>query len=57
VKNLYVGGSSVAPGGCVIWGSGYNCANAVADDYGIQKWWSEPKMVTEALNNNYIMRV
>jgi phytoene dehydrogenase-like protein len=57
VKNLYVGGSSVAPGGCVIWGSGYNCANAVAEDYGIQKWWSEPKMVTEALNNNYIMRV
>jgi len=24
VKNLYLGGSSVFPGGCVIWGPGYN---------------------------------
>lgn len=54
VKNLYVGGSSVAPGGCVIWGSGYNCANAVAEDYGIQKWWKEPEMVTDARERGYI---
>ena len=55
VKNLYVGGSCVWPGGCVIWGPGYNCANAVAEDYGIKEWWSEPKMVTEARKNNYII--
>jgi phytoene dehydrogenase-like protein len=55
VKNLYVGGSCVWPGGCVIWGPGYNCANAVAEDYGIKKWWAEPKMVTEARKNNYII--
>jgi len=54
VKNLYLGGSSVYPGGCVIWGAGYNCANAVAEDVGIQKWWSEPEMVTKARANNYI---
>jgi len=54
VKNLYLGGSSVFPGGCVIWGPGYNCANSLAEDYGIQKWWKEPDMITEARQNNYI---
>ena len=54
VKNLYLGGSSVYPGGCVIWGPGYNCANVVAEDFGIKKWWPEPKMVTEAREKGYI---
>lgn len=54
VKNLYLGGSSVFPGGCVIWGPGYNCANTVAEELGIAKWWKEPEMVTEARANNYI---
>jgi phytoene dehydrogenase-like protein len=57
IKNLYVGGASVAPGGCVIWGPGYNCANAVAEDFSIKKWWTEPKIVTEAIKNNYIMKI
>ncbi|MBI4334377.1 MAG: NAD(P)/FAD-dependent oxidoreductase [Chloroflexi bacterium] len=48
IKNLYLGGSSSYPGGCVIWGSGYLAANAVAEDCGIKKWWSEPEMVTTA---------
>lgn len=48
LKNLYVGGASVYPGGCVIWGSGYNCANSVAEDYGIERWWKEPAIVTAA---------
>ena len=56
IKSLYIGGSSVAPGGCVIWGPGYNCANAVAEDFNIKKWWSEPAIVTEALKNDTIMR-
>jgi phytoene dehydrogenase-like protein len=55
VKNLYVGGSSVWPGGCVIWGPGYNCASAVAEDCGVQKWWPEPELVTKARKNNYII--
>ena len=54
VKNLYLGGSSVFPGGCVIWGPGYNCANTVAEELGIQKWWKEPEMVTHARERGYI---
>ena len=54
IKNLYVGGASVAPGGMVIWGPGYNCANAIAEDFGIQKWWSELGMVTSAIEQGYI---
>ena len=48
INNLYLGGASCYPGGCVIWGPGYNMANRVAEDLGIEKWWKEPKMVTEA---------
>lgn len=47
IKNLYVGGASTYPGGCVIWGPGYNVANAVVADMGITRWWKEPEMVTE----------
>lgn len=48
IKNLYVGGASVYPGGCVIWGPGYLCANAVAEDTGTDKWWKEPEYITKA---------
>ena len=48
VKNLYLGGASCYPGGCVIWGPGYNVANRVAEDLGIEKWWKEPPGVTRA---------
>ncbi|MCC6763914.1 MAG: NAD(P)/FAD-dependent oxidoreductase [Deltaproteobacteria bacterium] len=54
IKNLYVGGASVAPGGMVIWGPGYNCANAVAEDYGIEKWWQQPEMVRAAIEHEYL---
>ena len=54
IKNLYVGGASVAPGGMIIWGPGYNCANAVAEDYGIEKWWQQPEMVRSAIEQGYI---
>ena len=47
IKNLYVGGSCVYPGGCVIWGSGYLAANRVAQDYGIKRWWPEPEFITK----------
>ncbi len=48
VKKLYVGGSSVYPGGCVIWGPGYLAANTVAEDLGLAKWWKEAEFVTNA---------
>ena len=54
VNNLYLGGASVYPGGCVIWGPGYICANTVAEDLGIEKWWSEPAIVTAARERGLI---
>jgi phytoene dehydrogenase-like protein len=48
VKNLYLCGASVFPGGCVIWGPGYNAANRIAEDYGIEKWWPKMDIVTQA---------
>lgn len=54
VKKLYLGGASVAPGGMVLFGPGYNCSNAIAEDCGIEKWWKEPEHVTRARANNYV---
>jgi len=54
VKNLFVGGANIWPGGCVIWGPGYVCANTIAEECGIEKWWQEPEMVTRARENGYI---
>ncbi len=41
-------GSSTYPSGCVLLGSGYLAANAVTEDSGIDKWWSEPEMIAKA---------
>jgi len=54
VKKLYLGGSSVYPGGCVIWGPGYLAANTVAEDLGIEKWWKEPEFVSRAKETGII---
>jgi len=48
IPGLYLGGACTYPGGCVIWGPGYNVANAVAEDLGVSKWWSEPEVVRRA---------
>lgn len=48
IKNLYLGGSSTYPGGCVIWGSGYLAAGRVADDLGLNRWWPESEIITRA---------
>lgn len=48
VKGLYLGGSCTYPGGTVLFGAGYLVANAVAEDFGVKKWWTEPEIVTEA---------
>jgi phytoene dehydrogenase-like protein len=55
IKNLFVGGAGVWPGGCVIWGPGYVCANTVAEECGIEKWWKEPEIVTRSRENGYIL--
>jgi phytoene dehydrogenase-like protein len=54
IKNLFVGGAGVWPGGCVIWGPGYVCANTVAEECGIEKWWKESEIVTKAREKGYI---
>jgi phytoene dehydrogenase-like protein len=53
VRNLYVCGSSVYPGGCVLFGGGYLAANAIAEDHGIDKWWTEPEYITAARKKGY----
>jgi len=54
VKNLYLAGSSCYPGGCVIWGAGYLAANAIAEDFGINKWWAEPEILVNAKKKGYL---
>jgi phytoene dehydrogenase-like protein len=48
IENLYMAGASVWPGGMVLLGGGYNVAGVVADDLGLDRWWTEPEFVTEA---------
>jgi len=48
IKGLYMGGACTYPGGTVILGGGYLVANAVAEDLGVKKWWSEPEVVARA---------
>jgi len=54
VKSLYLAGSCCYPGGCIIWGPGYLAANAIAEDLGIDKWWSEPEMISKARNEGLL---
>ena len=56
VKNLYVGGASVYPGGMVLLGSGYNCAKVVAEDLGIKPWWTPPEYVIRAQEKGYVAK-
>jgi phytoene dehydrogenase-like protein len=53
IDGLYVGGSSVHPGGMVIAGAGYNAARAVAEDLGAPLW-EEPEMVRAARARGYL---
>ncbi len=55
IKNLFVGGAGVWPGGCVIWGPGYNCATTIAEECGIEQWWTLPESVVRARENGYII--
>ena len=54
IPGLYVGGSSVHPGGMVIMGPGYNSARVVAEDLGLSIWWREPETVVLARNAGYL---
>jgi phytoene dehydrogenase-like protein len=54
IQNLYLGGASSYPGGLVTFGPGYGVANSIVEDYGIEKWWSEPEIVTKARDEGLI---
>ncbi len=54
IPGLYVGGSSVHPGGMVIMGPGYNAARVVADDLRLNIWWHEPASVVNARASGYL---
>ncbi len=53
VKNLYVCGASTNPGGLITFGPSYIAANVIAEDTGIEKWWTEPEYITEARRKGY----
>jgi len=48
VDRLYVCGASTFPGGLITFGPGYNAANRIASDLGVEPWWGEPDCVTKA---------
>ena len=54
IKNLFLGGANVFPGGMVTFGPGYQAANTIAETLGITKWWSEPECVTIARGKGMI---
>ena len=45
IKNLYLCGASCFPGGLATYGPGYNAANRISEDLGIDKWWKELETV------------
>ena len=38
----------------MILGLEYNCANPVAEECGIEKWWEEPQMISDAREKGLI---
>jgi phytoene dehydrogenase-like protein len=54
VEGLYVGGASSFSGALITFGPGYLVANAVAEDQGIQKWWSEPESVKKSKEKGFL---
>jgi len=48
IPGLYVCGASTYPGGMILMACGYNAANRIAEDLGIEKWWSKPESIAKA---------
>lgn len=55
VKNLYLCGASAYPGGMVLLGGGYNVARVVAEDLGIEPWWTEPDYIIKARERKLVL--
>jgi phytoene dehydrogenase-like protein len=48
VKKLYMAGSCTHSGGMITYGPGYCATQQIAEDLGIDKWWSEPGHIKKA---------
>ncbi len=48
IKNLFMCGACTHSGGMITFGPGYNAVNTIADELGIEKFWTEPELVTKA---------
>lgn len=48
IAGLYLCGATVFPGGLITFGPAYNAANAIVEDLGGNKWWSEPDFIIRA---------
>jgi phytoene dehydrogenase-like protein len=55
IDRLYVCGASTFPGGMVTFGAGYNAAKVVAQDLGLNIWWTEPQAVTTARQKGFLL--
>ena len=55
IDNLYVCGASTFPGGMVTFGGGYNAAKVVAQDMGLNIWWTEPESVGAARQQGFLL--
>ncbi len=56
VNRLYICGASCHSGGLVTFGPGYNAANRIAEDMGLEKWWDDPELVSKAKKKGYFGR-
>jgi phytoene dehydrogenase-like protein len=45
IEGLYLCGSGCHPGGSIHFGPGYNAANRIAEDLGVEKWWPPYKIM------------
>ena len=54
LEGLYLGGASSYPGGMILLSAGYLAARVVAEDLGLDLWWSPPDYVLKARENGYI---
>jgi len=54
IEGYYLAGASCYPGGMIIAGPGYNCANVVCEDLGVKKTWEEPEIVRQARDRGLI---
>jgi len=54
MKNLYLCGASIYPGGMITAGGGYIAANAISEDLKAEKWWSMLESILQGKKDGLI---